>query len=91
MSAGYLYDNVDLRVSVVCQNRIPARSLDVIALGGVLAERGLFLATQCLRAADAAGAALYDECLVRLGGRDGAVWSVDQFPPALKRAADAAA
>jgi hypothetical protein len=54
VSAGYLHKNVDFRVSVVCRSRIPARSRDVVALGGVLAERKRFSATRCLRAADAA-------------------------------------
>lgn len=85
MVAGQLPEYFDFHISAVHEGGGPAKVLDVVALGEALAEGRLFLATQSVRAADAAGATLYDECLARLRDRDGTVWRADQFLPALKR------
>lgn len=58
---------------------------DVVVLHEVLAEGRLSLATEPVRAADGAGATLYNECLARLCDRDGIVWRADQFLPVLER------
>lgn len=81
MSARQSYKNLDFHISAVCHGEAPARGPDVVALDEVPAERRLFLATQSVCAADAAGATLFGECLARLRDRDGTVWWADQFLP----------